>query len=195
MVSDLALSIVDPGLEPRSGQTKVYKIGICCFSAKHAALRRKSKDWLARNQNNVSADCCFTMKSISACWFSTMQTSSSSSSSHWKLTCSRHDIAEKLLNWRKQQWLTHLMFRSLKFSALSNKTITFDLITDRIFVILNSWNWTMKWEIIKLRYCCNNSKMQYQNGRKKQKSIPLVNKYVTAYFPGLVQALKKKWQS
>jgi hypothetical protein len=140
----------------------------------------------------VSANCCFTMKSIAACWSSTMQTSSSS---HWKLTCSCHDIAEKLLNWRKQQWLTHLMFRSLKFSTLSNKTITFDLITDRIFVILNSWNWTMKWEIIKLRYCCNNSKMQYQNGRKKQKSIPLVNKYVTAYFPGLVQALKKKWQS
>jgi hypothetical protein len=45
------------------------------------------------------------------------------------------------------------MFRSLKFSALSNKTITFDLITYRIFVILNSWNWTIKWEIIKLRYC------------------------------------------
>jgi hypothetical protein len=22
-------------------------IGICCFTAKHAALRRKSKDWLA----------------------------------------------------------------------------------------------------------------------------------------------------
>ena len=54
MVSDLALSIVDPGLEPRSGQTKVYKIGICCFFAKHAALRSKSKDWLVRNQNNVS---------------------------------------------------------------------------------------------------------------------------------------------
>jgi hypothetical protein len=27
---------------------------MCCFSVKHAALRRKSKDWLARNQNNVS---------------------------------------------------------------------------------------------------------------------------------------------
>jgi hypothetical protein len=40
--------------ERRSGQTKDYKIGICCFSAKHAALRRKSKDRLARNQNNVS---------------------------------------------------------------------------------------------------------------------------------------------
>jgi hypothetical protein len=41
-------------LEPRSGQIKDYKIGIFCFSAKHAALRRKSKDWLARNQDNVS---------------------------------------------------------------------------------------------------------------------------------------------
>ena len=36
------------------GQTKNYKIGICCFSARHAALRRNSKDWLARNQDNVS---------------------------------------------------------------------------------------------------------------------------------------------
>ena len=49
MVSVLALSEVDRGFEPRSGQTKDYEIGICCFSAKHAALRRKSKDWLARN--------------------------------------------------------------------------------------------------------------------------------------------------
>jgi hypothetical protein len=50
----LASSVVDRGFEPRSDQTKDYKIGICCFSVKHAALRRKSKDWLARNQNNVS---------------------------------------------------------------------------------------------------------------------------------------------
>ena len=28
-------------------------------SSKHGALRRKSKDWLARNQDNVTADCCF----------------------------------------------------------------------------------------------------------------------------------------
>jgi hypothetical protein len=53
MVSVFALSAVDRGFEPRSGQTKDYKIGICCFSAKHAALRRKSIDWLARNQNNL----------------------------------------------------------------------------------------------------------------------------------------------
>ena len=54
MVSVLALSAVDRGFEPRLGKTKDYKIDICCFCAKHAALRRKSKDWLARNQNNVS---------------------------------------------------------------------------------------------------------------------------------------------
>jgi hypothetical protein len=53
MVSVLASSAVDRGFEPRLGQTKDYIIGICCFSAKHATLRRKSKDWLARNQKNV----------------------------------------------------------------------------------------------------------------------------------------------
>jgi hypothetical protein len=54
MVSVLALSAVNRGFQPRSGQTKDYKIGIRCFSAKHVALRSKSKDWLARNQNNLS---------------------------------------------------------------------------------------------------------------------------------------------
>jgi hypothetical protein len=33
---------------------KDYKIGIGCFSGKHAALKGKSKDSLARNQDNVS---------------------------------------------------------------------------------------------------------------------------------------------
>ena len=54
MVNVVASSVVVLGVEPLSGQIKDYKIGICCFSAKHAALRRKSKDWLARNQDNVS---------------------------------------------------------------------------------------------------------------------------------------------
>ena len=53
MVSVLASSAIDCEFELRSDQTKDYKIGISCFSAKHAALSRKSKDWLARNQNNV----------------------------------------------------------------------------------------------------------------------------------------------
>jgi hypothetical protein len=46
--SVLASSAVDREFESRSGQSKDYKIGICCFSAKHAALR------LAQNQNYMS---------------------------------------------------------------------------------------------------------------------------------------------
>ena len=49
MVSMLVSSAISRGFEPRSGQTKDYKI--CIFL--HAALRKKSKDWLARNQNNL----------------------------------------------------------------------------------------------------------------------------------------------
>ena len=54
IVSVLAWSAVDRGFEPRSGQTKDYKIGIRCSFAKHVVLRRKSKNWLTRNQDNVS---------------------------------------------------------------------------------------------------------------------------------------------
>jgi hypothetical protein len=54
MVSMLASSAVDHLFKSRLGQTKDYKISICCFSTKHAALRTKSKDWLAQNQDNVS---------------------------------------------------------------------------------------------------------------------------------------------
>jgi hypothetical protein len=54
MVSVLASNAVDREFEPRSDQTNNYKIGICCFSVKPAVLRRKRKDWLTRNQNNVS---------------------------------------------------------------------------------------------------------------------------------------------
>ena len=61
MVSMLVSSAVDRGFESKSGQTKNNKIGICGFSAKHAALGRNRKDWLALNQVNVSelGDCCF----------------------------------------------------------------------------------------------------------------------------------------
>ena len=54
MISMLASCAVYREFELRSGQAKDYKIGVCCFSAKHAALRIMNKDWLARNQDNVS---------------------------------------------------------------------------------------------------------------------------------------------
>jgi hypothetical protein len=54
----------------------------------------------------LTADCCFSelslYKSNQACWSSTKRTSSSS---HWQLTCSRHDIAENC--WVKEQSLNH----------------------------------------------------------------------------------------
>ena len=53
MVSVLASSAVDREFDLWLGQTKDYLWGICYFSAKHAALRRNSKDWAAQNQNNV----------------------------------------------------------------------------------------------------------------------------------------------
>ena len=53
MASVLPSSVVDRWFQLRSGQTKDYKISICCLSAKHAELRRKNKDWLAQNQDNV----------------------------------------------------------------------------------------------------------------------------------------------
>ena len=45
-------AVLDHGFESRSGQSKDYKIGIYGFSAKYSALRRKSKNGLARNQDN-----------------------------------------------------------------------------------------------------------------------------------------------
>jgi hypothetical protein len=62
MVSVLASSAIDRGFEPRSGKTKDYKIGSCCFSAKHAALMRKSKDGIKTMRSSgatwLSVECC-----------------------------------------------------------------------------------------------------------------------------------------
>jgi hypothetical protein len=52
MVSMFDSSAIYRRFEARSGQTKDYGIGIWCFSAKHAILRRKRKDWVAQNQDN-----------------------------------------------------------------------------------------------------------------------------------------------
>ena len=48
----LGTSVVDRGFEHRSHQTNNYKIGICWFST--YIYWSKNKDWLTRNQDNVS---------------------------------------------------------------------------------------------------------------------------------------------
>jgi len=41
------VSVVDCGFKPQFGETNDYEIGICCFSAKHAAWRsRRKTSWL-----------------------------------------------------------------------------------------------------------------------------------------------------
>ena len=68
MVNALDSSAVDREFEPpRLGQTKDFNIGICCFPANRAALRRNNKDLLARNlgkcirvdETCLPAICCF----------------------------------------------------------------------------------------------------------------------------------------
>jgi hypothetical protein len=63
------LSVPDEGYF----QTKDYKIGICCFSTKHTALWSKSKDRLARNQNNVSQWSDMSTRGLLFQWTSTIK--------------------------------------------------------------------------------------------------------------------------
>ena len=67
IVSVLDSGAVDREFEPRSGQTTDYKIGICCFFTKDAALKREraKTGWLGIRimcqsvATCLSADCCF----------------------------------------------------------------------------------------------------------------------------------------
>jgi hypothetical protein len=49
MLDVLASSAEDRGFEYWLDKTKDFKYGICCFSAKHVALRKINKGWLAWN--------------------------------------------------------------------------------------------------------------------------------------------------
>jgi hypothetical protein len=53
IVSVVVSRAVDRWFKHRSGQTKDYKIGMCFFFAKHKSLRRMTKEWLGREQDNV----------------------------------------------------------------------------------------------------------------------------------------------
>ena len=66
MVSMLATSVVDLGFKPWLGQTKDYKISICCSSAKHATLSVRAKTgrlgiWIMCRSGvtRLPTDCCF----------------------------------------------------------------------------------------------------------------------------------------
>jgi hypothetical protein len=53
MSRTLTSSAVDRGFDPWSGQFKDYKIGICCFSAKHCSIKEEKEPGnLALNNNH-----------------------------------------------------------------------------------------------------------------------------------------------
>jgi hypothetical protein len=52
---------------------KTIKIGTCCFSAKNAALRSKTKDWLAGNQDNMSERSNMSTRRLLFQWASTIK--------------------------------------------------------------------------------------------------------------------------
>jgi hypothetical protein len=69
----ISASALDRGFEPRSGQNKDNVISIGYFSAKQAALRKKNKEWLARNQDNVSDWGDMSIRGLLFQWASTMK--------------------------------------------------------------------------------------------------------------------------
>ena len=52
MVNVFASNVVVRGFEPQPDQSKDYEIGFAAIN-KHAAWRSNSRDWLARNQDDV----------------------------------------------------------------------------------------------------------------------------------------------
>ena len=90
----LTSSAVDRRFENRSGQTKDYEIGISCFSAKHATLWSKSKNWLLgigimcpSGATYLHLDCCF----------SDLALYNFQNRHHQQIYCSFCDIGEKVL--------------------------------------------------------------------------------------------------
>ena len=65
--------MVDREFESLLDQSNDNKIGICCFSANHAALRKKGKDWLARKQENVSGWGDMSIRGLLFLWVSTIK--------------------------------------------------------------------------------------------------------------------------
>jgi hypothetical protein len=118
-MSSIKYCVVESGFEPRSSQTKDYKIGICCFSAKHAALRRKSKDWLTQNQNNVSEWGYMSIRRLLFQWASTLKIQLS------VLVLYKADHIIMINCWVgiKQQLLTHSLYEILYLLLISSLTV------------------------------------------------------------------------
>jgi hypothetical protein len=64
-----------------------YKINFWCFSANHAALRNKSKNWMARNQNVSEWSDILSIRGLLFQWASTIENSTQHSCTLSLLNC------------------------------------------------------------------------------------------------------------
>ena len=94
-------NVVDHGFEPRSVQNQ--RLGICGFSAKHAAFGKKSKEWLARNHDESEWGDMF-IPGLLFQWASTIKLQLISFKR-------RHDMQKNCWVGIKQQSLTHKINR------------------------------------------------------------------------------------
>jgi hypothetical protein len=100
---------------------------ICCFSAKHAALRSKSKDWLARNLDNV-----FQWSSISTVlllfqWTSTIKNPTEQSRHH------HHLIDCNLYTWWYSWNIAHLALNNNQSLTLLSIYRRLELATKKLW--------------------------------------------------------------
>jgi hypothetical protein len=92
MVSMLVLSVVYRGFEPWLGQTLTIKF-VFFASPLACSIKEKEQRLVGSESGNMS------IRRLLFQWARIIKIQLGESSSHWKLTCSSHDIVEKLLSW------------------------------------------------------------------------------------------------
>ena len=121
------------GLGP--DQTKDYISGTCCLSAKYAACWSKNTNrliWtmiMCRGGENCIPANCYCAKSPQLSLFVQYKADIIIVGSHWSITCSHHDITEKLL-------LTTLTHWFIRVTTISTNTF----IVSTVQEMCDTWN-------------------------------------------------------
>jgi hypothetical protein len=121
------------GLSP--GQTKDYISGTCYLSANYAACWNENKNWLiwtmimCRGGANCIPANCYCAKSPQLSWLVQYKADIIIVGSHWSITCSHHDITEKLL-------LTTLTHSFIRVTTISTNTC----IVSTVQEMCDTWN-------------------------------------------------------
>ena len=141
-------AVIDCGFEPWSDQIKDHEIGIRSFSATHAVLRSKGRDWFARSRDNVSEWGDMSIRGLLFQWANTIKIQLrglvQTGLRHHLIEKSRHDIAEKLPSWcstiitHSLQCFNYEKYKYIKFLTLFEIFCDFSVVkeTDYDIVVL-----------------------------------------------------------